>query len=190
MDRETVEQETIQEEIIQEIIQPPLIKTFYKKWWFWAIAAGVIVLIIALFASGDDVQDDLLDYINNDIVEIAELETEVNELYEEARSSSNDYILYQSLMDNIIPKSKKLIEKAEAVEIETDEVREVHELYLDAINKQDQAFTLMLSALENQDYAIVTQANEKLDEARKLMRDYQSALKKLAKEHDVELYDK
>lgn len=189
MDRETVEQETIQEEIIQEIIQPPLVKTFYKKWWFWAITAGVIVLIIALFASGDKVQDDLLDYINNDLDEVADLETEVYDIYEEARNSS-DYILYQSLQNNIIPKSRKLIEKAEAVEIETDEVREVHELYLDAINKQDQAFTLMLSALENQDYAIVTQANEKLDEARKLMRDYQSALKKLAKEHDVELYDK
>ena len=90
-------------------------------------------------------------------------------------------------MNEVIPKSKKLIEEAESIEIETSEVKKVHEIYLDAINKNNQAFTLMLSALENQDYTVMTQANEKLDEARKLLRDYESALGTLAKEHDVDI---
>jgi Ser/Thr protein kinase RdoA (MazF antagonist) len=129
----------------------------------------------------------LTDYINNDTNEMVELDAEVIELYEKAQNSANDYTMYEILMNEVIPKSKKLIEEAESIEIETSEVKKVHEIYLDAINKNNQAFTLMLSALENQDYTVMTQANEKLDEARKLLRDYESALETLAKEHDVEI---
>ena len=171
----------------QEEMQQPIQKPFYKKWWVWAIAAVVVIVAIALFSGGDAVQDDLLDYINNDTTEMKQLDTEVIELYEKAQNSESDYTMYEILMNEVIPKSQKLIEEAESIEIETDELKEVHEIYLDAINKNNQAFTLMLSALENQDYTVMTQANEKLDEARKLMRDYENALKELAKEHDVEI---
>ena len=171
----------------QEEMQQPIQKPFYKKWWVWAIAAVVVIVAIALFRGGDAVQDDLLDYINNDTTEMKQLDTEVIELYEKAQNSESDYTMYEILMNEVIPKSQKLIEEAESIEIETDELKEVHEIYLDAINKNNQAFTLMLSALENQDYTVMTQANEKLDEARKLMRDYENALKELAKEHDVEI---
>lgn len=173
--------------INQEEMQQPIQKPFYKKWWVWAIAAVVAIVAIALFSGGDAVQDDLLDYINNDTNEMVELDAEVIELYEKAQNSANDYTMYEILMNEVIPKSKKLIEEAESIEIETSEVKKVHEIYLDAINKNNQAFTLMLSALENQDYTVMTQANEKLDEARKLLRDYESALETLAKEHDVEI---
>lgn len=171
----------------QETMQPPAKKPFYKNWWVWAIAAVVIVLAIALFSGGDAVQDDLLDYINNDTTEMNKLDAKVYDLYEKARNSEDDYSMYTILTNEVIPESQKLIDEAEGLVIETKEVKEVHEVYLDAINKQNQAFTLMLSALENQDYTVITQANEKLDEARKLMRDYESAIKELAKEYDVEI---
>ena len=171
----------------QEEMQQPTPKPFYKKWWVWAIAVAVVVIAILLLGGDNAVQDDLLDYINNDITEMQELDSEVIDLYERARNSEDDYAMYEILIDEVIPKSRELIDEAEAIQIETKEVQEIHEVYLDAINKQDQAFTLMLSALENQDFEIMTQANEKLDEARKLQRQYESALKALAKKHDVEI---
>ncbi len=171
----------------QEEMQQPTKKPFYKKWWVWGIAAVVVVVAISLFSGGDAVQDDLLDYLNNDRTEMVELDAEVAELYEKAQNSANDYTMYEILIDEVIPKSKELIKEAESIDMKTEEVKDVHERYLDAINKQNQALTLLLSALENQDYTALTQANEKLDESRKLMRNYESALTELAKEHDVEL---
>ncbi len=161
----------------------------YKKWWVYAIAAAVLLLIILLFAGGDSVQDDLIDYINNDLPEITELDSDVRELYESARNSSNDQTMYLIIKNSVIPKSKQLIDEAEDIEIETKEVRELHEIYLESINKQGQAFTLMLAALEAQDYTLITSANEKLDESRKLMRDYEEELEELMEEHDVVLKD-
>ncbi|MBE6694028.1 MAG: hypothetical protein E7589_04620 [Ruminococcaceae bacterium] len=173
--------------IDREAGQAPASMPFYKKWWVWVIAVAAVILAIVLFGGEDAVQSDLLDYINNDMTDVSALDSDVVDLYNKAKNSVNDYTMYQILCDEVIPKSKELIEKAEAVEIGTDEVKAAHELYLDAINKQNQALTLMLSALENQDYTVLTQANEKLDESRRLMRDYESELKALAKEHDVEI---
>ena len=159
----------------------------YKKWWFWTATTLTVILVIALFACQDNVQDDLLDYINNDVTEVGQLEDEVIALYEKARNSGNDYTMYQILKNEVIPKSQELISKAEAIEVETEEVKEVHELFLDAINKEKQALTLMLSALENQDYTVMTQANEKLHESRRLKREYKASINKLAEEHNVEI---
>ena len=171
----------------QESMEQNVKKPIYKIWWFWAIVVIGIVLAISLFDGGDAVQDDLLDYVNKDCVEMIELDTEVRNLYEKARNSSNDYTMYTILVNEVIPESQKLLDEAEGLEINTKEVKSVHELYIDSINKQHQAFTLMLAALEDQDYVLITQANEKLDESRKLMRDYETALKGLAKEYNIKL---
>ena len=174
-------EQTVDQEFAEQKPKNPL----YKKYWVGAAVVICIILAMALFGGGDAIQDDLLDYINNDCVEMIKLDAEVHDLYEKARSSANDYAMYTILSNEVIPQSQELRDEAEGLEIETKEVKAVHELYIDSINKQHQAFTLMLSALENQDYVVLTQANEKLDESKKLMRDYETALKDLAKEHDV-----
>jgi hypothetical protein len=73
------------------------------------------------------------------------------------------------------------------VKIETDELRKIHEDYIEAANIQASAFLTIVTALENQDSGLINEANEKLNTARKMMRDYQNDVKKLAKEHDVKL---
>ncbi len=183
MNEQTINQEPIN-------IDPPQrdLKYFLKKWWVWALLAVAIILAIALFSGGNGaIGDELLEYVNNDCTKTDELYEEVSGLYEKARNSDDDYSMYTILVNEVIPCSQELIDEAESLEFDNQEVKAVHDIYIDAINKQNQAFTLMLSALENQDYTIVTQANEKLDESRKLMREYRAALTKLAEEHDIEI---
>ncbi|ANX13937.1 hypothetical protein ABE41_018145 [Fictibacillus arsenicus] len=54
-------------------------------------------------------------------------------------------------------------------------------------NIQASAFLTIITALENQDSGLINEANEKLNTPRKMMRDYQNAVEKLSKEHDVKL---
>ena len=183
MDEQTINQEPIN-------MDPPKkdVKYFLKKWWVWALLAVVVILAIAIFSGGNGaVGEELLEYVNDDCTKTDELYQEVSDLYEQARNSGDDYSMYTILVNDVIPCSQELIDEAESLEFDSDEIKAVHDIYIDAINKQNQAFTLMLSALENQDYAIVTQANEKLDEARKLIREYRSELTKLGEEHGVEI---
>lgn len=145
--------------------------------------------MILLGGDGNEVQEDLLDYMNNDRKEVVILHDEVSALYDEALTFEDDETMYAFLIESVIPKSRELVEKAESISVETEEVRKIHELYLSAINQQDQAFTIMLSALESGDFETIALANEKLDEARASMREHNAALENLAKENDVELID-
>ena len=150
------------------------------------IFLAFIVLIIAVACMNDPVQDDLLDYINNDLQSLTDLESEATDLYDAAREDTDsDYEMYLMIRDEVLPVARDWMEATEDIEVETEEVREVHEVYIMMVNENYNAMTLMLSALENQDYTLVSQANEKLNNARKLGRDFQSTLKKLMKEHDV-----
>ena len=79
-------------------------KPFYKRWWVWIAVALVVALAILLF-SGDPVQDDLIDYINNDLTEAGELENEVIALYDEARELDNDYLMYVMIKEKVLPKA-------------------------------------------------------------------------------------
>lgn len=164
----------------------PQKKKLYQRWWLWVLAAGAVVALIALLLGGDKVKNDLLEYVNEDLKKAKQLQNELDELYEDARESGNDDTMYEMMDEKVIPKSRELIDKAEAVEVDTEEVRKLHEKYLLALNTQDQAFTLILAALETGDYEMVSKANEKLDTARRLMREYKADLNALMDEHGLE----
>lgn len=183
MPQNTEPQQKTLVQTLKEIFASALKKTFVKV---GIAVAATLIIILVVISMNDPVQDDLLDYINNDLQTVAELESETVDLYDEAREdTANDYEMYLMLRDEVLPVAREWSEATEDIEVETEEVREVHELYIKMVNENYSGMTLMLSALENQDYAQVTQANEKLDSARKLGRDFQAALNKLMEEHDV-----
>lgn len=99
--------------------------------------------------------------------------------------SLDDQTLYDKLSNDVIPTYKDFTEKLENVDIESDELADVHEKYIEVANIQYNAFVKMLDAIEKQDTGVISEANEMLSKARSEMRDYQKSLKKLAKEHDV-----
>jgi hypothetical protein len=151
----------------------------------------IIFLIFFSFSSclgKDIIQEDILNYTNSELPKIAEIEKAVIESYENITGTNykDDVTTYNVLEETVIPNSLNLIEKAEAITPKTAEVKAIHELYLDSINEQNNAFTIMLSALQNQDYQALAKANEKLDSSRKKQRDFNSNLNTLASKHNVE----
>ncbi|WP_130293409.1 membrane lipoprotein lipid attachment site-containing protein [Fictibacillus sp. BK138] len=153
------------------------------------ILASFLVLAFILSGCSDPVQDDLMDYINEKTPKLAEKELAAVGKYENVTGANytNDETLYFALKDEIIPEYNDFINELEAVEIETDDLRKIHEDYIEAANIQSSAFLMIVTAIENQDSSLINEANEKLNTARKMIRDYQTDIDKLAKEHDVEL---
>lgn len=128
------------------------------------------------------------DYVNS-VRTLAPEEERLIGIYDSVTGDnySDDETLYAALTNQIIPGYLAFIDEVEAVMPRNSAIREVHEIYIEAINVQNGAFTLMLSALEQQDYEIITEANEKLTTARGLMRDYMYAVEDLAAEAGVSL---
>ncbi|WP_226002755.1 hypothetical protein [Paenibacillus sp. BJ-4] len=158
---------------------------------------SVLMLVLFCFSilaacSTDPVKKDLITYVNDGMLPLAQEEKTVTDKYTAATGNNytDDVTLYNTLKDDIIPEYTKYVDKVEAVKTETPEVRAVHETYIKAVNTQKDALIMMLDALEKQDMGLVSEGNTKLTEGRKLLRDFNEQVNTLAKEHDVTLNKK
>lgn len=152
----------------------------------------VMIIFVLLLLSGcwqDPVQEDLLDYINNKLTPLVETEEQIINRYDSVigENYTSDEVTYKVLTEEVIPKYRDFVEKLEEIQPQTEEVQEVHEIYLSAVNKQYNAMTQVAAAIEQLDTNLIVQANEKMAEGRSEIRTFQSKLHTLAKEHNVEI---
>ena len=133
------------------------------------------------------VEEDLLRYINESLPPIFKQESEAIALYDSVSGPNyiDDETMYNKLIDEVIPKYRVFINNLELVEIETEELTEIHEIFIEAVNIQNSAFVTILKAIEEQDLEIMNEANAKLTEARAMIRDYQNKLDAFAEENNV-----
>lgn len=85
---------------------------------------------------------------------------------------TNDEVLYYTLLDEVIPGYRQFVADLEAIMPKNAEVQALHEKYIEAANIQYNSFTLMISAIEQQSMDTMTEANQGLDEARRLLREW------------------
>lgn len=153
------------------------------------IITALLICVTALTACGSDpVQDDLINYINNQVPAIAELENKVTTEYAAVKGDSNadDAMFAAKLKDVIIPANNELIAKAKATVPATEEVKKVHEKYIASVTAQNEAFTLLLEAAQKNDEELVKTANAKLTDSEKISEEFLTGLEALKKEHNVE----
>lgn len=147
-----------------------------------------ILSLLALSAcSADPVQEDLMTYVNEDLMGIFELEAEAVDSYSSVSGNNytDDWTMYETMDAVTIPAYTEFIEKLESIRPETKEVRAVHEIYIDASNTQFRSMKMILIALELQSYDKILEANELLDEGRTKLRQFQDELEELMEEHEV-----
>jgi len=149
------------------------------------------VLLAMLSGCSDPVQDDLLNYINEEMKPLAVLEEEAIAEYDSVTGDNyvDDMTTYIHIEEVVVPMYRDFIEQLEAVNPETSEVQELHESYIEAVNIQNNAMLKLLAAIEQQDYDMVADANKMLAEGRAGIRSFTNELEKLAEEHNVEITD-
>ncbi|MCA0987527.1 hypothetical protein [Guptibacillus algicola] len=150
-------------------------------------AFGLFLLIVMLVGCSDEVQDDLVSYWQDSMTPLLQEEKLIIGTYDSVvgANSTDDHTTYATLIDDVIPKYTDYIEDVEAVTIETAELQEVHEIYVTSLKTQHAGFLTLVEAFEQEDAALVEEANAKLDEAKELMEAYNTGIQKLASEHDV-----
>ena len=88
---------------------------------------------------------------------------------------TNDTELRRVLSSQAIPMARTFIAKIEAITPPSN-LRPIHEKYISAWNLQYDAFVLVVTAIDQSNGALVVQANEKLTEARRLVREVIASL--------------
>lgn len=153
------------------------------------LAAVVFGCMLVLAGCGGPVQDDILNYINKELKTAHELEDKAVSAYEGVAGANytDDQTMHNALVNEVIPNYAELINELESVSIETDELKEIHEIYLSGANLQLSAFEKIKEAIEKQDSGMIEEANQLLEEGRLQIEDYNNKLDELAKENNVEI---
>ena len=127
----------------------------------------MVFLFFSLSSCSNQISDDLLDYVNKYLPEVADKESKALDSYASVQGDNytDDETMYYTIQNEVIPVYRKFIDELEPIseKLKTTEVKALHEKYIEAANTQFNAFMLILSALENQDYNQMIEANQKLD---------------------------
>jgi hypothetical protein len=158
---------------------------------FVFIIIGLLLLFVVSCGS-DSKQKDLLNYLNVELVPLEAKESEIVDLYDSVTGDNftDDETTYNILVNEIIPKTNKFIIDIEQVSPAESELQDIHEMFISGWNSQLSAFVLLLSAIEKQDFSIITSANDKLSAGRRELRDYNNALDAYAKKVNVQIVPK
>lgn len=150
---------------------------------------GLFMIALLSGCSGDPVQEDILNYVNKELKDAAKFESAAITAYESVTGANftDDQTLYDALTNEVMPNYEKLLKELDSIAIETDELKEIHDIYIDGAEIQYKAFTVILQAIEEQDDDLIEEANGMLTDAETLISDYQNKLDKLANEHDVDI---
>jgi hypothetical protein len=153
------------------------------------VLVGLGVFLLFFLVACNEVQDDLLTYLNEELDPIAGLEAEATEAYGSVTGANytDDLTLYDKLTTVIIPTYEEFYTKLKRIDPETEEVQEVHDLFVEGVDDQYNAMLVLKTALEQQDPNGVTQANSLLDSGSSKINEYHTELEDLADEHDVEI---
>lgn len=154
----------------------------------------ICIMTLGLTACVDsDKQDRLLQYLNEDMKEAYELESEANEFYEAniGQNYKSDQELYDVLIETVIPDYEVMLEDARSIDLSKySEIAEINNLVIQTWNIKKSGFEKIVTSLEQQDSSMLDEANSILEEAISLQNTYSDKLEKLAKEYEVELMDK
>ncbi|SOC39286.1 hypothetical protein [Ureibacillus acetophenoni] len=92
----------------------------------------------------------------------------------------NDSIMYDELYYNVVPSYNEFVIALEGISSDNEIINDLHAIYVEAATIQLGAFTVMITALEEQSRDLVEMANQGLSEASSLITEWQAQVQILS----------
>jgi hypothetical protein len=141
--------------------------------WVIAMKRAELIAILMLSAvllgcATDPVAVDLTNYVNQGVLQIAELEQKSLERYAAVTGPNykSDQEVYAALKDWVIPLYTRFYRGLKKIRPETQEVRDLHRVYLLGAGSLLDGFKTLKVAIEQKDKGLITVVNEKLEKGR------------------------
>ena len=147
----------------------------------------MIVFCSAGCAGTDKVGVDLVEYVNQDIIGIAQVETKALARYAAVtgQNYTDDPTLLKALNEEVIPLYKRFLHLLRQVDTPQEEIRQLHSIYISGAEDLYAGFKLIRSALERTDEALVRAANTKIESGRLKTDQWRERLLELYEIHGV-----
>jgi len=138
----------------------------------------LLLMFATLTACGSDpVKDDFVDYCNNNVNKTFNPEyNAVVKLYSDTIQSQDSDAIIAALQGPIATQNDALLEKVKAYSPKTNEVKELHNLFIKAVEIKKEGYTALLGALtaEGSDDTATNDAISKLAEADTKLKEFEA----------------
>lgn len=130
---------------------------------------------------------DLVDYVNQDILGITQLENRALADYAAVtgKNYTNDQALLAALNDQVIPLYKRFLDLLRKVAPRQQEIAQLHALYVSGAEDLYAGFNLIRTGVEQADEHLVRAANSKIENGRKKTERWRAQLLALYEAHGV-----
>lgn len=155
------------------------------------VVIAALIVVVCMAGCGKE-QDELLEYINGDArKEVAELEAKAKDSFLSVSGDNykDDETMLQEFSTNTADLAKQVVDKAAALgeKLEGEELKKVHEVYVNSLKNFQSGVDQTVKALKDGDTDLASQAADMISKANEEASNYEGKLKKLAEDLDVEL---
>jgi hypothetical protein len=156
----------------------------------FAIVLSVQLFFACIILTGcaeNKIASDLVGYVNRGILDISSLEAEALKKYASVTGSNytNDSVLYETLKNDVIPVYNKFLERLKNIRAQTDEVEQLHAIYVQGAEKMYNGFVTLKQALERKDESRLLYANGQIEKGRAETERWRGKLLELCKGYGV-----
>ena len=147
----------------------------------------ILSCISFLGCAAGAVEKDLVNYINQDILGVAEVEQAALDRYAAVSGSNytSDRKLYNTLKSEVIPTYTQFVGVLNQIEPETDAVKQLHAKFITGSVYRLRGFQTILGGIRTQDAQLIRAANGLLNEGALEIALWQSELLKLYEEYGI-----
>lgn len=140
-----------------------------------------------LTGCSDPVYDDFENFLNVDMVEVNENYTKITTEVGNWEEAEDDAALAKSLEDVLIPLVNDSLEKLDAINPQTEEVKEMKAKYVKVMDAYKKGFEAFLVGCNTQDEATINAGEESINEGIALLDEYNKALEAFAEEYGADI---
>jgi len=146
------------------------------------LLSSAVALFFLFACATDRVATDLALYLNQGVMNVAELEQKSLERYAAVTGDNytSDESVYHALKDQVIPLYRRFLEGLRAIRPETDEVRNLNRVIIEAAQAMYEGFRLKMVGIEQDETELILAGNRKIDEGRIKAEAWQGELGGLA----------
>lgn len=162
-----------------------------KKIYILAFVMVFAVLTVGCGKKKDSPEDvlknDIVEFVNEELPAIQADRDNAIDIYNSY--FAEEYVdmdkFLADLKNNALTDMETYIANLSAIEVSTDEVAALKDLYLQSSRKQYEAMKLVISAIEGENPEYLTQADGLIQESKSLLTQYESQLKILAVDNGI-----
>ena len=160
---------------------------------FRTVSAFLLLLVITALpgCATDPVAIDLANYVNQGVLRISELEQKSLQRYASVTGLNykSDKEVYDALKDWVIPLYKRFVDGLRSIRPQTDEVRSLNWIYINASQSLLDGFKMLMIAIETKQFDMIPSVNENIERGRLENERWRRELVALSQKYSIKVQE-